>query len=180
MGIEAVISLRRSIREYTNEGIDKDTILQCIEAARLSPSACNAQPWKYIVINDPAFKEEFCKQAFSGIYSNTMFAAKAPVIVAIVADKPNLTSWIGNKIQQTSFELTDVGISCAHFVLRAKDLGLGTCIIGWFSHEKAAKALKLPKNKKIILLVSLGHPAQDPAPRPRKKIEEMCSFNEYK
>ena len=180
MELEKVIQDRRSVRKYQEKPVEREKINACIEAARLAPSACNSQPWHYIVIDDPKVKEDFCKEAFSGVYAMTKWAEKAPVLVAVVSDKGNFTSRIGNFFRRTEFYLVDQGISGEHFVLRAQDLGLGTCWIGWLNSDKAEKFFHLPKSKKIEHLIAVGYPAETPDPRPRAKLEEMVSYNEYK
>ena len=180
MELMDVIKSRRSIRKYQDKPVEREKINACLEAARLAPSACNSQPWHYIVIDDPKVKEAFCKEAFSGVYSMTKFAEKAPVLIAAVSDRGNFTSRIGNFFRRTEFYLVDQGISGEHLVLRAHDLGLGTCWIGWLNSDKAEKFFHLPKSKKIEHLIALGYPAEEPAPRPRQKMEEMVSYNEYK
>ena len=76
-----VIKARRSIRKYQEKPVEREKINDCLEAARLAPSACNSQPWHFIVIDDPKVKEAFCKEAFSGVYNMTKFAEKAPVLL---------------------------------------------------------------------------------------------------
>lgn len=175
-----VIKARRSVRKYQEKPVEREKIDACLEAARLAPSACNSQPWHFIVIDDPQVKEAFCKQAFSGVYNMTKFAEKAPVLVAAVSDRGNFTSRIGNFFRRTEFYLVDHGIACEHFVLRAQDLGLGTCWIGWLNSTKAEKFFNLPKGKKIEHLIAVGYPAEAPAPRPRESFEDIVSYNEYK
>lgn len=180
MELEKILQQRRSIRKYADKPVEREKLNACLEAARLAPSACNSQPWHYIVIDDPKVKEAFCQAAFSGVYAMTKWAEKAPVLVAVVSDRGNFTSRIGNFFRRTEFYLVDQGISGEHFVLRAHDLGLGTCWIGWLNSDKAEKFFKLPKGKKIEHLISVGYPAEEPQPRPRKSFEETVSYNEYK
>lgn len=180
MELKQIIEERRSIRKYAGKPVEREKINACLQAARLAPSACNSQPWHFIVLDDPKVKEAFCKEAFSGVYNMTKFAAAAPVLVAVVSDKGNFASRIGNFFRRTEFYLVDQGISCEHFVLRAHDLGLGTCWIGWLNSDKAEKFLGLPKGKKVEHLLAVGYPAENPEPRPRKPFEEMVSYNEYK
>jgi len=168
---------RRSIRKYKNVPVEREKLDLCIEAARLAPSACNAQPCKFIVIDEPALKEKFCAAAFGGVYSACKFAAAAPAIVAVVAETGKLTAWLGNQVQGTNFRLVDIGIAAEHFVLEAADQGLGTCWLGWFGARAGAKALGLGAGKKIEVLLSVGYPAESPAPRPRKITEEFSSYN---
>ena len=180
MELDKAIKERRSIRKFAEKPVEREKINACLEAARLAPSACNSQPWHYIVIDDPKVKETFCKEAFSGVYAMSKWAEKAPVLVAVVSDRGNFTSRIGNFFRSTEFFLVDQGISGEHFVLRAHDLGLGTCWIGWLDSKKAAKFFKLPGSKKIEHLFAVGYPAENPAPRPRAKLEDIVTYNEYK
>lgn len=175
-----VIKNRRSIRKFEDKKVEREKIEACLEAARLAPSACNSQPWHFIVIDDPEIKDKFCKEAFSGVYAMTKWAEKAPVLIAAVSDKGSFTSRIGNFFRRTEFYLVDQGIACEHLVLRAWDLGLGSCWIGWLNSDKAEKFFNLPKGKKIEHLIALGYPAETPTPRPRQNLEEIISYNRYK
>lgn len=180
MELEQIISARRSVRKYEDRPVEREKTNACLEAARLAPSACNSQPWHFVVLDDPEIKNAFCKEAFSGVYAMSKWAEKAPVLIAVISDAGNFTSRIGNFFRRTEFYLVDQGISCEHLVLRAQDLGLGSCWIGWLNADKAARFLKLPKSKKVEHLISLGYPAESPAPRPRKSFEEIVSYNKYK
>ena len=183
MELEQAIITRRSIRKFLDKPVEREKINACLEAARLAPSACNSQPWHYIVIDDPKVKAAFCEQVFSGLYDMSKWVANAPVIVAVVSDRGNFTSRIGNFFRRTEFYLVDQGISGEHFVLRAHDLGLGTCWIGWLNSDKAEKFFKLPKGRKIEHLIAVGYPAPEAAqskPHPRKPFEEIVSYNEFK
>jgi len=131
------------------------------------------------VLDDEEIKNKFADTVFTGLYSNMTFVKTAPVIVAVVSDKGNFQTMVGNFLKNAAFYLIDIGIATEHFVLQAQELGLGTCWIGWFNDKKAHKALNLPKGKKVDILIALGYPDQEPSPRPRKKLEEMSSFNKY-
>jgi len=173
----ALAAARRSIRSYKDSPVERDKLEICLEAARLAPSACNAQPYRLVVLDDPALKEKFCSAVFTGVYSVCKFAASAPVIAAVVSDTGKLSAWLGNQVQGTNFRLMDIGIAAEHFVLAASEQGLGTCWLGWFDAKAAAKVLGLGAGKKVEILISVGYPAESPAPRPRKKMGEFASYN---
>ncbi len=178
MSIEKLIQQRRSVRRYSDRPVPKENILKCLEAARLAPSACNSQPWKFIVIDDPALKGRVCDKIFSGIYSMNRFAKEAPVLVAVLSEKGKLLSSLGGQFRGTSYYLVDLGIACEHFILQAEELGLGTCWMGWFDEKALKKELKLPGDKKIDIVISLGFPAEEKTvPKSRKSLEEISSFN---
>jgi len=179
MDFAELVRRRRSVRKYAARPVEKEKLDLCVEAARLAPSACNGQPWKFIVVDEPAALARLSEAAFGGLYSMTAFAAKAPALVAVVSEKSPLAPAFGNLVQKTSFKLIDVGIAAEHFVLQACDLGLGTCLIGWFDMKKAAAALGVPESRKVELLISVGYPAEEPGPRPRKEISAMSSRNAY-
>lgn len=183
MDVKIAVETRHSIRRFKTQPVERTKINECLEAARVAPSACNSQPWHYIVIDDPTVKEAFCNEIFSGIYGITSWAAKAPVLIAVVSDRGNFVSRLGNFFRRTELYLVDQGISGEHFVLRAWELGLGTCWIGWFNSDKAEKFFKLPKGHKIEHLFALGYPDENPQKagiHGRKKLEEITSYNRYK
>jgi len=176
-----LVQFRRSTRRYQNKPIDREKILQCIEAARVAPSAENVQPWRFIILDDPAIIKEFSTHAFSGIYSPTRFAVKAPVIIVILAKLDILANRIGKQIQGIHFYLLDIGIAGEHLVLQAQELGIGTCWIGWFNIRGVRKFLKIPRNHKIVSLISMGYPDNyQPKPKKRFQLEEIAWFNGFK
>ncbi len=180
MGFLELAAGRRSIRKYKNTPVEPEKLARCIEAARLAPSACNSQPWKYIAVTDASVRDRLVAEAFSGLYKATQFAASAPILVAVASDKGNFTSRIGNFVRHTSFYLIDMGISAENFCLQAADEGLGTCMIGWFDEGKAARVLGVPSGVKLELLIAVGYPDEAPGPRPRKPADKMSSFNIYR
>jgi len=168
---------RRSVRKYKPLPVEKEKLLACLEAARLAPSACNAQPYKFMIVDEPALKEKLSDAAFSGLYSSTKFAGRAGALVAVVSQKGKLTAWLGNQVRDTNFRLIDIGIAAEHFVLAAEEQGLGTCWLGWFDARRAAKALGLPAGLKVEIMLSVGYADEAPPPRRRKTLEEISSFN---
>jgi len=181
MALLDLIRQRRSIRNYTNKTVEKEKLLTCLEAARLAPSACNSQPWKFIVVDDKDLKDELCNTAFKGLYKISAFAGTAPVIIAIVSEKSKFWARVGGKIRNIGYYLIDIGIAGEHFILQAQELGLGTCWIGWFDERAVKKILKVPREKKVDVLISLGYPEKmnPPATQEREPIEDISSYNSY-
>jgi nitroreductase len=173
-----LVRSRRSIRRFLSRPVEREKIMACLEAARLAPSAQNAQPWRFIVVDDPGLKEGLCREAFSGVYSMCRFAAQAPVLVVILARPGLVTHRLGRQIQGVQFHLIDIGISGEHFILQAEELGLGTCWIGWFNGRRVRKALKVPRSYKIVALLPVGYAASRP-PREtaRKALDEVAWWN---
>ena len=174
MNFEQLINARQSDRKYDTQPIDRALLVRCLEAARIAPSACNSQPWKFVVVDDPKLLAGM-KEAAAGMGMNK-WVTDVPVIVAVVLEKMNLTARIGSVIKDKEYSLLDVGIAVEHFCLQATELGLGTCIIGWFDEKKVKKLLDIPK-RRVPLLISVGYPASEHRKKVRKPLEEMSSWN---
>ena len=176
MNLSELIQKRQSDRNYESRPVSREMVMKCLEAARLAPSACNSQPWKFVVVDDVALLPQMGAAA-AGMGMNG-FAREVPVIVAVVLEKMNLTARIGSVIKDKEYSLLDVGIAVEHFCLQAAELGLGTCIMGWFDEKKVKKLLGI-KGKRVPLLISLGYPAGETRKKARKSLEEMSSWNQY-
>lgn len=175
-----LIKKRRSIRKFSDTKIDRVLIEKCLEAARLSPSACNAQPWKFIVVDNPELKEKVAHESYGLFDSFNKFTHQAPVMVVVVTEKANLTSQMGTLIKKIQYPFIDIGIASEHFCLQAAELGLGTCMIGWFNEKPLKEILSIPKSKKVVLMIALGYPAvEKEVDKKRKSLDEMSSFDSY-
>ena len=92
-----------------------------------------------------------------------------------------LTHRIGEAVKGINYHQIDMGIALEHMVLRATEMGLGTCWIGWFKEKNIKKILQLPKDWKIISLIALGYPKEENhSPAPRLSLEEILFFNGMK
>ena len=106
-----------------------------MEAARLAPSACNAQPWSFLVITDEKMLGALRQSIFNDIYSMCHFAKSAPVLVALLAHRTKAVTQLGEFLRGTKFSWMDLGIVGEHFVLQAEEEGLATCWLGWFNER---------------------------------------------
>jgi nitroreductase len=175
-----LIRSRRSIRSFTDRPVSREDTTRCLEAARLAPSACNAQPWTFVVADDPEVKNRLGDAAFDGVYANNRFAKEAAVLVAVVSEKANLMSRIGGQFRGTHYYLIDIGIAIEHFVLQAEELGLATCWIGWFNEGGVKRTLGIPKDRKVDILLALGYAGEAAAgSHNRASLERMSAFNRY-
>ena len=176
MKFAELAKIRQSDRKYKNQEVEKEKILQCLETARLSPSANNSQPWKFVVVDDVEKKEQIAECSI-GLGMNK-FTHQCPVIVAVVIEKQDFMTKIGGIIKNKDYSTFDVGIAVNQFCLQAADLGLGTCIMGWFDEKKIKKILGV-KNRRSPLLISLGYPDAPTREKVRKPLDVMSSWNEY-
>ncbi len=181
MNFSKLITIRQSVRSYASKPVEEGKLAQLIEAVRLAPSASNSQPWKLIIVNDHDLKNKVAKATYSTLVSFNKFASQAPVLAVLVIEKAKVITQIGGMLKDREFSLLDIGIAAEHFCLQAAELGLGTCILGWFDEIAIKELLHIPKQKRIGLVITLGYAKEDDPLRKkiRKNAEEMCTFNRY-
>ena len=122
-------------------------------------------------------KKEQIAESSIGLGMNK-FTHQCPVIVAVVVEKQDFMTRLGGMIKNKEYSLFDVGIAVNQFCLQAADLGLGTCIMGWFDERKVKKILGIG-NRRVPLLISVGYPDSPTRKKIRKSLDEMSSWNEY-
>ena len=181
MNFSKLIAIRQSVRRYEDKPVEEEKLNLLIEAVRLAPSASNSQPWKLIIVNDPELKTKVAKSTFNMLISFNKFSIQAPILAVLVIEKPKMITQIGGKLKDREFSLIDIGIAAEHFCLQAADLGLGTCMLGWFDETAIKQLLHIPDQKRIGLVITLGYAKKDDLLRKknRKNLEEMCHYNRY-
>ena len=181
MKFHELINKRQSDRIYIDKPVDRDIINRCIDAARLAPSASNSQPWTFVVIDDIELKDKVAKKTIGLLRSFNKFVPQAPVIIAIVLEKPKLLTELGGRLKKKEFPLIDIGIAAEHICLQATEENLGSCMLGWFDEKAIKTLLNVPENKSISLLITLGYTPDDYKHRKkiRKTMEKVVSYNSY-
>ena len=176
--LELIIS-RQSDRKYSDRKVEKDKLDRIVEAGRMSPSACNAQPWKFVVVDDSQLVLRVAEAASAKLIGMNSFVAQAPVIIVIVREKANMSSKVGATIKNKDYSLFDIGIATENICLQAEAEGIGSCIIGWFDEKTIRKLLSIPKSKRVELLITLGYSLSEKREKRRKVAEETVSYNKY-
>ncbi|MFQ6095557.1 MAG: nitroreductase family protein [Candidatus Bathyarchaeia archaeon] len=186
---EKIVS-RRTIRRYQDKKVPKEVLIKCVDAARLSPSAANRQPLKYVIVND----EKLLKDVFSTLRWAGYLPEFSPseeemprAYVIILLDKN-----ISKKADR------DAGIAAMSISMVAYDEGLGSCILGAIDRDRLREILGVPENLEILLVVSLGYPGESPVVEkmigddvrywldekgvlhvPKRDLEEIVRWNSY-
>lgn len=165
-----VVQQRRCIRAYADKPVPADVLTRILHAARLAPSARNLQPWKFVVVTDPARRRELAEAA-----RRQMFIGTAPVVIAGVATEPEHVM-----VCDVPAYAVNLGIAMEHIALAATAEGLGVCWIGAFSQTAVREILGIPEQYKVVQLMSLGYPAPPlPESRPRKALEEIIRYERF-
>ena len=174
-----LITSRQSDRKYSDKQVEREKLKRLIEAGRMAPSACNAQPWKFIVVTEPELIARVAEAASAKLIGMNSFVGQAQAIIVVVREKPNLSSKVGATIKNKDYSLIDIGITTENICLQAKAEGIGSCIIGWFDESEIRKILAIPKSKRVELIITLGYSLSDQRKKRRKPVEEVVSFNKY-
>lgn len=177
MEFSELILKRQSDRKYSPKQVAREDVMKCIEAARLAPSACNSQPWKFVAVDDRTLLTDMAEAAI-GLGMNR-FAVQAPVLVAVVQENMNMSAKAGSLVKNKDYSMMDIGMAVENFCLQAAELGLGTCIMGWFDEKKIKQLLGVPRARRIQLLIALGYPDNPVRVKVRKPVGEMSSWNKY-
>lgn len=178
-GMLGLMKARQSERKYLNKPVEKEKIERITEAARLSPSACNGQPWHFIVVDDPALRDEVAAATESVVLRMNGFVREAPVLIVVLREKSNLTSRVGDLIKQKDYSLIDIGIATGSMVYQAAAEGLGTCIIGWVDDRKIRKVLGIPSSRKVELVITVGYTDNRLREKSRKPPGDVITYNRY-
>lgn len=170
---------RQSDRSYLEKAVEPEKIEIILEAARLAPSACNAQPWKLIVVSDPEKRHLVADATSSRLLAMNHFSKQAPIQIVLIEERANFTSTVGGWATNKHYPHIDLGIVASHICLAATDLGLGSCMLGWFNEKKLREALDIPQSKRVMMVILIGYPTQPIRPKRRKSIDDIVSWDTY-
>lgn len=162
MDVFEAITSRRSIRSFTGDPVSEEDVAALLDAAHWAPSGLNNQPWKFTVVRDEEIKE---KLAECTKYADTYRAANLGIAVYLDHD----ASYDRTKDVQA------IGAAIQNMLLAAHERGLGAVWQGEIlnQREQAEALLNPPEGLELMAVVLVGHPAQIPAEKPRKSLEDL-------
>ena len=170
MDLLNIIKLRKSERNFSNKKVSRELLLEILEAGRLAPSACNNQPWKFIVVDKPDVL-----QKLHSAYPRDWFAT-AQCVIAICGNSGE--AWVRPLDGKNHCDI-DASIAATHISLMATDKGLGTCWVCNFNPEIVRETLQLPENLEPVVLLPIGYTVDEIVieEKKRKLVEEIISYN---
>ena len=175
MEFQELIRVRESCRSFTEEPVTREQIETILEAARLSPSACNSQPWSFVAVCSPEAVKT-CAACIQASGANA-FTSQAAAFIILTEEHAQLSPRIADTMDSQHFAQLDLGLVTAHLCLAASDLGLSTCILGLFDEDKTKEAFQIPTEKRVRLIIALGHGKADaPRPKQRRPLSETARF----
>ncbi len=200
MHIKEAILQRRSCRDFKEENIPQEVLTDILNAARLSPSAGNAQTHIFGVVKDQKRKEQLAQAA-----GEQMWISKAPVILAGCADiswdiakQPSddfglvvnqlrfgedlvqyLSDYPNRRRANTFIHNATPLIPCAQMFLTAVSHGLRACIVGYLDVERASEIFQLPDHVACLFLMPLGYPTKSPKEKALKTIDDIVFYETW-
>ena len=170
-----IANLRQSCRSYDeNRPVEEEKIRAILEAARLSPSACNGQPYHFTVCRGAIARE--VALATRGMGGMNKFAVQAPVVI-VISEKPYVKSAaLGAKIKNNDYRSIDIGIATAYLTAEASAQGLSTCILGWLDEPKIHGLCNLDGTARLV--ITLGYAAEGDTLRKkvRKDMDQLVTW----
>jgi len=173
------IARRVSCRSYKPDPVPESHVVQILEAARLAPSACNAQPWRFAVVRSPEVRRRIVEEGFLP-GAKMSWALDAPVHVVLGMERSLVTHRLAPSISGVDYPWVDLGIAGEHLVLAATELGLGTCWIGWIKPRAVGQIVAWPRGVRPVVVITVGYPREGWAGRApgsrRKPLEELVRW----
>ena len=165
---------RQSCRSFDPERtVEKEKLMKILEAARLSPSACNAQPYHVtLCMGEMAKKVEKLTQ---GMGMNR-FATDAPCVFVLSEMPYNKSAAVGSKAMHNDFRSIDIGTLSAYLTLEATAQGLDTCILGWLDDEKIRALCGLEGNVRLVIPVGYAKKDDPLREKKRKSMEDFATI----
>ncbi|MFO7612190.1 MAG: nitroreductase family protein [Clostridia bacterium] len=171
---------RQSTRKFDGRAVERDLLDKCTSAARIAPSACNSQPWKFIIVDEPELVKKVAECTYGGVVRFNKFTDDAAAFAVVVIEPGTFASSAGAAFTNLDYAMIDMGMAVENFCLQAAELGIGTCILGWSRHPAIGSLLEIPKDKRLGLLIAIGYEKDRKIrPKVRKPFEEICSYNKY-
>lgn len=177
--LDQILAERKSVRAFLPDPVGRDQIVAICEAARTAPSACNSQTWRFIAVTDKSLIQKISREAMRPVIRNK-WLAQAPLLIVGCSQLDIVANRIGKKITGIEYFQIDLGIAMEHMVLKATDLGLGTCWIGWFQETKIKEILEIPDRIKVSAMLAVGFPGiEPPKKRSRKPIQKIVYMDKW-
>ena len=174
MNFTEIAATRQSCRNYDiTRPVEEEKIRAILDAAILSPSACNGQPYHFTVLTGE--KAKLVAKATVSMGLNK-FSLDAPVII-VISEKPYVkTAAIGAKLKNNDYRSIDIGIAAAYLTAEATAQGLSTCILGWLDNKKVMDICGLDGDARLVITVGYAHPDDKLRNKKRKSFDQLVTI----
>jgi len=182
MDFQAMMENRHSCRAYQDKPVSREDLLKLVQAGRLTPSGCNAQPWKFIIVDEPEAKEKVRDAlVVPGGGTGCPWRDQVPAFIILCETPAKVMPVVLSHYRDSQrFAQGDIGAAAMNMCHQALELGLDTCILGLNDQEKMQRHFGIPDGHPVRLILAVGYSAEEKKPpKVRKPLEEVCSFNQW-
>jgi nitroreductase len=181
MDFPELLVRRQSVRRFQARPVEPEKARLLAEAARLAPSACNIQPVRLVLVDDPPLREQVALAARGPAGTLNTFVPEAPLLAVLALERTPMVNRAAEIFLGRELTLIDLGLAAGQLCLQATELGLGTCMLGWFDERKIRKLLGIPRSVRVGLVIAVGYPPEGYPLRPksRKPLAETCRRNRW-
>jgi len=181
MEFEALQAARESCRVYSDRPVPRENLTHLVDVARLAPSGCNAQPWRFIIVDEPEARAKLVEALDDNGLTGCPWGDRVPAFIVICEDEAHLKPGVGEHYGSQHFAQMDIGMAAMELCYEATAMGLGTCMIGTMNQEKLQTAFGIPAKRTVRLIITVGYPAKETKPRPkvRKTLDEIVGYNHW-
>lgn len=174
MNFSQIAQNRQSCRSYNSEKeVESEKLAAILASARLSPSACNGQPYHITVCTGKTAQQ--VAKATMGIGMNS-FAKDAPVLL-VISEKPYVKSAaLGAKLKGNDYRSIDIGILSAYITAEATAQGLSSCILGWLDDAQIRKICSLDGTARLVITIGYAKEGDKLRDKKRKSLDELVSY----
>ncbi|MAF35689.1 hypothetical protein CL622_01055 [archaeon] len=172
MDLDQALHNRHSCKRYTTKRVGWKKLHAILTAGRLAPSAGNLQPWRFIVITNQKTKSEI-----AGCCLKQYWLTEAPVLIFVCADSANIKRHFG--VRGELYTIQSCSAAIENMLLKATDLGLGSCWVGAFDETSVKRVLNIPDEIRPQAVLSIGYPDEKPEPKQRFPVELVTYYEEY-
>ena len=177
MEAKECILTRRSIRKFTDQPVNRETIEELIGMAEFGPTWKNVQANRFIAVMDPDMKAKLAECTVHGNNTKIMNAAPVVIVMTLVAKRSGYErDGSFSTTKETHWESFDAGIVAQTLCLSAHTMGLGTVIMGIYDEAQVKEVVGVPEGESVAALIALGYPDEEPVAPKRKELEKVLSF----
>ena len=176
---ETLQRARESCRAYSPRPVEREKLQKLEEIAALSPSGCNGQPWRFIIVDEDGPKAGLVEALDDDGLTGCPWGGQVPAFIVIYEAVSQVMPKVKERYGTQRFAQLDIGMAAMSLCLAATDMGLGTCMIGTMSQNGMQRALGIPEGRPVRLLIAVGYPAVQSAPRPKARmpLDQILTWN---
>lgn len=184
MNFEQMLLQRESCRAYKTTPVSREHLIKICEAGRLTPSGCNAQPWKFMIVDEADAKAKVCDALLiEGGKTGAPWREECPAFIVLAEQKAKLMPAAMEYYQDSQrFAQGDIGMASLNMCYQAMELGLSTCILGMIDQKKMQAHFGLSEEAEVRVILAVGYSKENKPARPkiRKSFEDVVCINEWK